>query len=240
MRRYLFLFIVVFLLSSCSTQTQRHNTDQLATLIAKVAKGLDKAKFMPVRVGWKFDYGLDNDAGLLNTYEYLRSIVSFKTLQGAVPLKIYLSGPHTDGKLNLKSKYTFGHYNPAFVEYFHAQVDKVISNKTFVYATRDEMVKYGLINKLKKLKQIYQYIAHNRTEFRKFKVNYKAMLENKTWPSNEYDGYRKYLPQTLNCEKYWNWAETDYYFWIRRDMDGTKKLWIGVIDDILNAYASKT
>lgn len=200
--------------------------------MARVIQHLDQAEFSPVREGWQFDYGFKG-GGMLNTYEYLRSLSSLAAFQSKVPERIFDSGPHGDTELNLTEQYSFGHYNPHFVTYFHDGVRQLIGNQDFVSSTYDLVEASGFIYKLNYLQEIYRYIEDNPAEFKQFVSRYEDMLEDRTWPE---DGYRTYLPKQFDDDYYWNWSETVYYFWVRRDIDGTKYLWIQVIDDLLQAY----
>jgi hypothetical protein len=44
------------------------------------------------------------------------------------------------------------------------------------------------------------------------------------------------IPEQIYSEYYWNWSETSYHFWVRRDIDKTIDLWIAIISDVLDAY----
>ncbi len=204
--------------------------------IGDVIKNLNKARFITVRKGWAHDYGFNKETGLLNSFEYLRSLMTFGELQKMLPMDIYISGPHSRNELNLTDEYNFGHYNPEFVRYFQDVITSLIKERSFVSSTRQMMLKYGLIDRLKRMQSIHKIIMQDKSEFFKFKKQYERMLKNKTWPKKSYEGYRSYLPKKIKNEKYWNWSESDYYFWIRRSIDGTMDLWIDVVDSILKAY----
>lgn len=72
-------------------------------------------------------------------------------------------------------------------------------------------------------------------EFNKIKSDFLIGIKSKTW---EEGAYRTMLPAQLDSDYYWNWSETSYHFWVRRDIDKTKELWIGIISDVLKAYNS--
>jgi len=174
-----------------------------------------------------------NSSGLLNTFEHLRSLVSFKTLQRSLPMDIFLTGPHNDEGLNLQANYTFGHYNPEFVRYLKATTEYLLKDKEFIAYTQELVKDYNVLFNLVRLKNIYLLIEDDPESFIKFKQNYQDKLLNKTWKVGD---YRNNLPSTLDVDYYWNWSETNYYFWIRRDIDGTKDIWISIINSIIAAY----
>ena len=53
--------------------------------------------------------------GLRGLYAKAQFALNFAQLQKLSGQKIFGSGPHQNGKLNLKSANDFGHYNPAFI-----------------------------------------------------------------------------------------------------------------------------
>lgn len=233
MRQFMFIACLVIATSSCSTVCGERDRRALEGAVTNVVLHLDNARFEPVRKGWVFDYGFNDGAGMLNTYEYLHTLCSYKELQRLLPMKIFLRGPHTAESLDLANPFDFGRYNPAFVEYFHATLNVLLKNKAFVSATRGGMKKHGLLEKLSRLQDIHEYIGKHPEEFEAFKQRFEKALADKTWRA---DDYRTLIPKALDQDSYWNWSETAYYFWVRRDVDGTRALWISVINDILYAY----
>ena len=209
------------------------NQPPLESVVTNVVLRLDDARFQPVRQGWDFDYGFEEGAGTLNTYEYLRSLCSYETLQSALPMRIFDRGPHSTDSLDLTNSFEFGHYNPKFVEHFHATLRKLLESEAFIDSSREGLRKHGLLEKLERLREMHRYIEANTEEFGRFKKEFEAAIADKTWGK---DDYRTRLPKALDSEAYWNWAETAYYFWVRRELDGTKDRWISVINDVLRAY----
>ena len=204
----------------------------MAQCISSTLKHLDKAVFTPWRTGWTHDYGFTPDSGMLNTFEYLRSLVTFERLQEILPMKIFVSGPHTKEALILTDPYTFGHYNPDFVKYFLQGVKTLAQNKSLIQTTKANMTQYGLIEKMKRFYIGYIYIEKNHDEFIQYKTRFEKKLEDQTWEENEY----RNIPKGLLYPNHYNWSESVYYFWVRREIDGTKELWIEVIKKGLVAY----
>ncbi len=184
------------------------------------------------------DYSLPSKTtGRSTTFEYIRYLISYESFQKSLPMSIFVDGPHSREKLNFTSNTNFGHYNPEFVLYIERLINTLINNKSFISKTRKLMIKYGLLHKIWRLKEIHNIILSDENWFNYFKGNYLIMLKEKTWPQ---DGYREYIPKgQIYSSRYWNWAEGDYYFWIRRDIDGTRNMWINIIDTVLTAYHFK-
>ncbi len=214
-----------------------YDETELSSSIADTIERLNEAHFETVRSGWDFDYGFNSESGLLNTYEYLHTLTSFEKLNSILPVPIFVSGPHKNNSLDLENAYEFGHYNPEFVSLFREAIRNVVQHSDFVSRTRDDVIRFGVLQKLKNLEQIHDYIESNRDEFMGFKTRYERQIREKTWRK---EAYRDYLPAELKTEPYWNWSESVYYFWIRREIDGTRALWNSTIVDILTAYDRDT
>ncbi len=218
-----------------SVKSIDESEDTVAREIRFVIQNLAKAKFSPVRVGWQFDYGFTESAGLLNTFEYVRSLITFETLQKILPMDIYVSGPHSKQELKLTDHNDFGHYNPQFVRYFHTVVDWVVSDESFMSATRDIMMEHTVILSLQRMQHIHRFIENNKEIFQQSKAQYEQRIREQTCPER---GCGVRLPKAIAEERqYRNWAESVYAFWVRREIDGTKHLWIDVVDDVLRAYS---
>ncbi len=212
--------------------TEKSKPNDIENALKYMAENLDYATFLPVRVGWQFDYGF-KDGWILNKFEYIRSLLSYKDFQAMLDYPIYLSGPHTREELNLNSKYSFGHYNPKFVTHLRKSALSILSNKTFTNYTKPLLEKYGILDFLTKHKEIYEIAQENPDEFNKIKSDFLKGIKDKTW---EEGAYREMLPSQLDSDYYWNWSETSYHFWVRRDIDNTIDLWIGLVSDVLDAY----
>lgn len=212
--------------------TEKAKPTNLGSALRYIGENLEIATFSPIRKEWKYDYGF-KDGWLLNKFEYIRSLLTYMDFQAILDYPIYLSGPHTNGELDLNSKYSFGHYNPKFVSELRLNASSLLSNRVFVNSTKHLFEKHGVIEFLIKNKNVYEITQKYPNDFNEIKSQFIWGLENKTWQE---DGYRVFLPQVLYTDYYLNWSETSYYFWIRRDIDNTKDIWIGLINDVLNAY----
>jgi len=196
-----------------------------------VLSNLNSAEFTPIRTGWTHDYGFD-DGGTLNSFEYIRSLISYEELQKESPVKIFLKGPHTSTNLDLNSQNSFGYYNPKFVKQLHENLKWILSNEAFVHLTRPGVEEFNILRKLRGYLEIFSFIGKNKAEFDQLKSEYRELVNKNEWGS--YD-YRQKLPTYLR-ENLYNWSETVYYFWVRRDIDGTKELWHKMIIDFIEAY----
>lgn len=209
---------------------------EIQNFIKYLAENLDNAKFAPIRQGSQFDYGF-RDGWLLNKYEYIRSLLTYNDFQSKLKISIYLSGPHTQDELNLNSKYSFGHYNPKFLILLRKSVLQMMSQEDFITITKPLLKKFNILEFIKKNKDVYEITQKYPEEFNSIKLNYLKGIQNKTLLEGS---YRDLIPSLLNSEDYWNWSETSYHFWIRRDIDNTKDLWIELLNDVLSGYEYET
>ena len=228
----LVLITLVFSISFTRCGGGEKSTDEMENGLKYIAENLDDATFSPIERGWVFDYGF-KDGWLLNKFEYIRSLMTYKEFQEKSGYPIYLSGPHTKDELNLNSDYTFGHYNPKFVKFLHKATLSLTSKKVFINNTKPLLEEYGILDFLYKHKEIYDITQEYPDEYQEIKSDFIKGIKDKTW---EEGGYRNMIPEQIRSEYYWNWSETSYHFWVRRDIDNTKDLWIAIISDVLDAY----
>ncbi len=236
---------IILLTLSCSIFLKKKNAENNTPLakenegfkqaIKYVFSNLEYAQFKPIRVDWAHDYGFD-DGGTLNSFEYLRSLMPYSQFQKKCPVKIFLKGPHTNTALDLNSQNSFGYYNPEFVNLLHSSINHIIKNREFINSTRSALNKFKILKKLNDYLKIYNLIQENQSEFNKIKSEFVDLIETNKWDSYY---YREKLPSILDTEYYWNWSETNYYFWVRRDVDNTKEKWHQIISDVIKAYEAK-
>jgi serine/threonine protein kinase len=214
--------------------TNAEENNKLVFALDKIAKSLDRAYFKTVRAstGYIHDYGFDI-GWILNKFEYVNSIMSYKEFQTKTEIPIYIKGPHSSSKLNLNSRFSFGHYNPIFVKYLQKSISDLLSDRNFILETKSILNKYDIINFLKKIQSIYYITQSNSSEFRSIKAEYLNRINNNTL--SEF-AYGELVPEKLNSVEYWNWSESTYNFWIRRDIDNTIHIWAQIISEVITAY----
>ena len=122
-----------------SPSAERYS-EPLLQKLQDVLFDIPNARFQPIRQGWQHDYGFA-EGGMLNSFEYIRSLIDFQTLQSLLPVEIYVSGPHSREALNLNAPYAFGHHNPEFVRYLHIHLSELLSAPRFVESTKANLWK---------------------------------------------------------------------------------------------------
>ena len=212
---------------SITSDQEQIISESLKEKFSYVIENLDKATYKPIKDN-EYDFA---EGGVITKYEYIRSLLSYEDWQAMLDYPIFISGPHTKNNLNLESNFTFGHYNPKFVSELRSHINEILGNDYFIKYTKPIMEKFNILPLLTGYKTVYEISKRNPTEFEAIKSQYLKGIKEESW-----NGYHDTLPDLIKTEPYWNWGETSYHFWIRRDIDNTKEIWIGIINDILNAY----
>lgn len=221
-------------LSNQKTDSVLSNEKADSVLIFLVFK-LNSMKYTPLKnVDWHHDYGF-KDGWLRNKFYYLRSIVSYADINKLFGQKVFLKGPHSEKMLNLDDSESFGYYNKDFLLLVKASIDRIVSNKNFLNKSRGIIQKFGIIDSLKSMREIHNiYIKDENGTSSSIKKEYMQKIVKGNWPVG---GYREYIPKSIG-QDYYNWGETTFHFWLRRDIDGTKEIWFSIINKIINAYES--
>jgi hypothetical protein len=69
------------------------------------------------RCGEDLSYNYEDEGGMRNFFCRALSVISWKTFLSLAPVKPFRSGPHKNGKLDLRNPKDFGRYDPAFVKW---------------------------------------------------------------------------------------------------------------------------
>jgi len=211
----------------------------------KAMLNLDKTDFH----GTAYDYW--PDGGIRNLYEHLLTFGTYVQLSRSFGRKVFLAGPHTDTTLNLNDHYSFGHYNPEFVQWLHSNIKFVLANAAFVRTTEKLFEKY-----LYTLTYLYyaahQYLHSNPKTRRRLQSHYLKGLESRTIEPQYYwkisfvsfaedktDPIVK-IVEELDKIADANRAASSIYFWIRRSIDGTAGEFFSLLVDVFKAYDGAT
>ncbi len=161
--------------------------------------------------------------GLRGLYGKARVVMNLAQLETISGHKIFRAGPHRDGKLDLKAKTDFGHYNPAFLKWAQQHAIPGRHNARL----------------RKELQPVYDQLMQRTA--RHFYRTHKLLQSVPERAAKARDGYTEQLAAEGNAG-FWlqefffadaakadraghDWAETNVSlgFWVRRDLDGTSK-----------------
>lgn len=174
--------------------------------------------------------------------------LSLSWLEGILENDVYLSGPHKNGKFNLESRTSFGHYNPAALDEIAIVLDGVLADKDFVEAFQPSYDKY-----LRKPACIYldvfekqqRKINENPGAFEALRVNYEAWIAaGQTYDFDASLGRRIDAPIADAISSFednvWRNGAVDWYeaafaskFWSRRMLDGTDVQFLDLLAKIM-------
>lgn len=193
-----------------------------------------------------FDY--HPEGGLQSVWCHRPQTVTLKALADVASVPVFLSGPHSETELELKSRDTFGHYNPAFVRYL---ADHAVSERGSM-AQRATQGSYD--RHLKPLAtifwQTYRKIQAEPACFERERSAYAAAIRRKT--PNYYERWFYFMNPAF-CNKGQpvesflmshgfdggvdgNVTKSVVGFWLRRSMDGTFDAFAAALKKGLDAY----
>jgi len=179
------------------------------------------------------------DEGVRGFYCHIKSGLNFGQLQTLAQMPIFLSGPHQEQQLNLNARFSFGHYNPAFVEWLGDNFIPAKPEPAFLQTTQTFYSDY--IQKLARTYYLIYRLLQLDPEFQQAEQQrYIGFIETQTlpefYPTMTYFNMKS---QYIDLEKY---AGSDYEvatamtFWLRRLMDGTADEFIIVLQKLLTTY----
>ena len=175
------------------------------------------------------------------------TFVSYAQLMKLFGKKIFVSGPHNDGELDLHNSKSFGHYNPLFVKWLRTNIRFLISRDNFRKST--EVLFHKYVNRLVAIYYAsYHILRQNPNVCNQLSKNYLDRIASESLNPLHYwgiswvakkesdDPVAKMMYQLKKVSRDPNTASSAIYFWIRRMEDGTADLFFSLIVDVFVAY----
>ena len=150
--------------------------------------------------------------GARSLYEDASSIISLSEVQQLSPVPVFLSGPHK-GEFDLKSKDSFGHYNPEFLEWIKEDIIPAKDNPAIRATTQKFFDVY-----MKDMARSY-YLVYAIKDQSEGLVG---------------DIYLEHSSDIGELGEYYVYV--GYDFWGRRTIDGTASLFYEILQDLLQTY----
>ena len=187
------------------------------------------------------------------------------TVNRSIAIPVFTTGPHQDIFI-FQDKTQFGHYNPEFLQWFNDIVVSRLEDPLIRAATKSSFDKHFLELSILAFHSYRKTRTEKFEDYRRGIQEYLSILdENKTKifsthyknPATAfYLGYkgppwheieeeyletsfeeREHMRRAIEGICYGRCAEdTMAFFWARRDIDGTSKLWIDIITRLLQLY----
>lgn len=193
-------------------------------------------------------YDYHPNGGLQSLWCHRAPALEFADLGALARVPVFLSGPHTTDTLDLNSPNSFGHYNPAFVQFL---IDHTVSERGSV-AQRATQPAYD--RHLKPLAQIFWLtlgkIKAEPACFEREKKAYQRAIQRKAAGYYErwfYFMNPAFCGKVQRTERYLmdhgfdggvdgNVTKTVVGFWLRRSMDGTFDAFATGLQKLVRAY----
>ncbi len=180
----------------------------------------------------EFDYF--PEGGMRNFYCHLLSQTGWAELQKIAGMPIFLKGPHSKARLDLKSRKSFGYYNPELVRWLGATFIPAAGDEKFRALTQPIYDKY-----VRPLARTF-YASHEklRADGAFLEQEKRALLAAVAKGRVDEMPYEKYYNYT-GGEYDGNVSKTAVAFWIRRSIDGTDGDFFSDLTRLLGAYDAR-
>lgn len=208
---------------------------QVISIGKKILSNLDKTR----NTGADFDYW--PNGGIQIAYYHLATFVSYEMLVKLSPYPIFVSGPHGTDKLNLDAPFSFGHYNPEFLRWFHDHLINILQDDAFIHPTKKLFEKY-LGETAMTYFATYNILNEHPKELNALLQDYKTRIDNRTLPEMYYYNIawegEKHFQSLKNLYATYdaNVVAPAVYFWLRRHIDGTHQEIFSILESLLGAY----
>ena len=177
--------------------------------------------------------------GLRGLYAKAQFALNLAQLQKLSGQKIFGSGPHQNGKLNLKSANDFGHYNPAFIKWITANGIPGQTNPKLRKELQPVYDKY-----LRRIARGF-FVAHQNLKaqprrLQQVQAQYLELLDAQK-DAGEFL-QESFRPDTDHLEKAghdWYEVNVAHGFWVRRTIDGSADEFHTLLTALLTTHDSK-
>ncbi|MCB1137809.1 MAG: hypothetical protein KDK23_03595 [Leptospiraceae bacterium] len=197
-----------------------------------------------------FDYF--PEGGIRSFYCHIQGVVSYEKARKALPMDIFVSGPHSDS-LDLDNNRSFGHYNPEFVTLLVDHGVPGSEDEAFRRLTQPIYDRY-VASLARAMFVTYRKFQKNPALLQEEIFALRRALQSGGVPDYYYEKYFYFMnPKfrdnpTADFEYYnengfdggydGNVVKTAAYFWIRRSEDGTDKAFFRGLMKLLQTYDS--
>jgi hypothetical protein len=174
------------------------------------------------------------DEGLRSLYYYAtQAKFSLELLGLMFDAPVFLAGPHAQHP-NLESD-DFGRYNPVFVQRVAETAVALAHDPARVERTRP-MFERHLRRQARTYALVHRALHDDPAWYADFRADYAAALADPGLDFDRYGEISRLSEAFSSAGMTWYEADTAVYFWLRRDLDGTAKLWRTAVDALLAAY----
>jgi len=180
------------------------------------------------------------EEGLRALYCHVRDILNYAQLEQLAGVPVFLSGPHSDGKLRVQ-EHSFGYYNPAFITWFESEFLPSRNDRPYLALTRPLYDQY-VRNMARAYHRAFVGWSENLPHFAQERAYLLEMIDGtRPW---SYMGAR-FQDNTIKAifdidipgeglNSYH--LSTALRFWQRRSIDGTADQMFGALETLIGLY----
>ena len=177
--------------------------------------------------------------GLRGLYAKAQFALNLAQLQKLSGHKIFGSGPHQNGKLNLKAANNFGHYNPAFIKWITANGIPGGKNPELRKELQPVYDKY-LRRTARGFFVAHQNLRAHPRRLKQVQARYLDLLDAEKDAGDFLQ--ESFRPDTVRLEKAghdWYEVNVSHGFWVRRTIDSTADEFHTLLITLLTTHDSK-
>jgi len=180
------------------------------------------------------------DVGLRHKYAIAKKYISLELLEELTGTKVYNRGPH-GSTLDFNSSYSFGYYNPMFLQTLRENIATALENPTFKTVASKAFIQHfdGAANTYR---NAYLYLQANPQEMQHIRRNYLEMIAQPqgTTEGSLQEVFRGYSDDAVKKNKEdWYESVTAPSFWVRRSIDGTDEQLFDILDMLIDELGAK-
>ena len=225
------MLLIIFSITGIAAEPPK----QILTLwrtLPKLAKDTPDAAYRGLHT-WLPNRGL---RGLYAKAQFALNLAQLQKISGH---KIFGTGPHANGKLNLKSPDDFGHYNPAFLKWLTAHG---IPGRTDAKLRKELQPVYDkfLRRTARGFFAAHQGVMANPRRLKKIQTEYLERLDGRKDAGDFLQ--ESFRLDTDHLEKSghdWYEANVAHGFWVRRTIDGTDDECHALLAALLQTHDAK-
>ena len=235
-----FLFTAFTTISTTSFKSQQHT--KVAPLVYKI---------MEVTYLWglldsshEVNRETDDtwlDVGLRHKYAIAKKYISLELLEELTGTKVFNRGPH-GSTLDFNSTYSFGYYNPMFLQILRENIATALENPTFKTVAAKAFIQY-FERAANTYRNAYLYLQANPEELQRVRRNYLEIIAQPqgTTKGSLQEVFRGYSDDAVKKDKEdWYESVTAPSFWVRRSIDGTDEQLFDILDMLIDELGAKS
>ena len=178
------------------------------------------------------------DLGLRGLYAKAQFALNLSQLEKVSGHKIYLTGPHKEGELNLNVRSDFGHYNPKFLQWAAANGIPGLKDPKLRRELQPVYEKF-LRSRARSFYAAHKNLHANPKRLQRATDKYNDLMaaEKPAFAMQEF--FRADADRMRNSGLDWYETNVAHIFWLRRSIDGSAKACHSLVVALLQTHDAK-